>query len=67
MLFAHPHAGDGFQLQEMLLHDVIHDEECDLQIRDHHVHQMYAMQCVTKDLGSQVHPVPRASLHLDAC
>ena len=67
MLFARPHAGDDFQLQEMLLHDEKFDARCEHQIHVHHVHQMCAMRCVTKDLGLQVHPVPRASLHLDAC
>jgi hypothetical protein len=51
MLFARPHANDGFQLQEMPLHDEKYDARCDLQIHVHHVHAMYAMQYVTMGPG----------------
>jgi hypothetical protein len=51
MLFAHPRAGDGYQLQEKRLHVEKFDVMCEHQIHVHHVHQMYAKQCVTKDLG----------------
>ena len=66
MLFAHPHASDGFQLQEMRLHDEKYDAKFDFQIHAHHVLQMCAKQCVTKGLGLQVHLEPTTSLHLDA-
>jgi len=51
MLFARPHASDGFLLQEMQLLDEKYGARSDLQIHVHHVHAMYAMQCVTMDLG----------------
>jgi hypothetical protein len=51
MPFAHLRANDGFQLLEMQLHDEKCDARCDHQIHVRHVHAMYAMQCVTMDLG----------------
>jgi hypothetical protein len=67
MLFAHPHASDGFQLQEMQLHDEKYDAIFDFQIHVHHVPLMCEVQCVTMGLGLLVHLEPRASWHLDAC
>ena len=66
MLFAHPRASDGYQLQGMRLRDEKYDAICDFQIHVHHVPLMCGVQYVTKDLGLQVHPEPKAGLHLDA-
>ena len=67
MLFAHPHADDGYQLQEMQLRGERCGAVFDYQIHARHVLRMCEVQCVTMGLGLQVHLEPIASLHLDAC
>jgi hypothetical protein len=67
MLSAHPHAGEGFQLLEMLLPYEKYDEEYVHQIHGHRVHLKCGARYVTKDLDLLVHPVPRAGSHLDVC
>ena len=67
MPFAHPHASDGFQLQEMPLRDERYGAMFDYQIHAHHALQMCEVQCVTMGLGLQAHLEPITSLRLDAC
>ena len=67
MLFAHPHAGDGFQLQGTQWRDARYDAKFDYQIHARHVPLMCEVQCVTTGLDLQVHLEPITSLHLDAC
>jgi hypothetical protein len=51
MLFAHPHASDGYQLLGMLLHDEKRGAKCDYQIHGRHEPLMCEVQCVTMGLG----------------
>lgn len=67
MLFVHPHANDGYQLQGTRLRDERCGARFGYQIHARHVLRMCEVQCVTMGLGLQVHLEPITSLHLDAC